>query len=426
MNLRILPNDQLALLADQRTRMASKGEVDFVVSLGSILLRVRALVMDNLQAECFGGTTFHADNDIEARIKSGTISIHGKFTVSQANPMVDMQVFSPTQESCAISQNKTNSTQNIKPDASYLADNYYHLSAISLPTNQFVFPSDYLKIPVPAHLSRLNHLSITPSFPTAYESSHWQPQICDVKDGHAMFKNTSNAPLFAKQYSHFRPHSVVLTDIKNLSASSSNSLLCSANPIDSSQYDDRQELALTPEDLCSLISINKTIMSLSQIKTLNSIIVDNCNVFNNDLSCGYNHHAGRFYADFSFVNKPPPTRVFVPQFNKRCLDLQQAKCDELEKQGVLVDPKLHDITVVHVSPSWIQQKGRARHKQLQECTLDELRFITAFNTLNDFIRPKPSTSCSASTIFKFLARWKYHIYADLNNSYFQLHVKKSL
>ena len=134
-----------------------------------------------------------------------------------------------------------------------------------------------------------------------------------------MFKNTSNAPLFAKQYSHFRPHSVLLTDIKNLSASSSNSLLCSANPIDSSQCDARQELALTPEDLCSLISINKTIMSLSQIKTLNSIIVDNCNVFNNDLSCGYNHHTGRFYADFSFVNKPPPTRVFVPQFKKDVL-----------------------------------------------------------------------------------------------------------
>ena len=30
------------------------------------------------------------------------------------------------------------------------------------------------------------------------------------------------------------------------------------------------------------------------------------------------------------------------------------------------------------------------------------------------------------SIFKFLSRWKYHIFADLNNSYFQLHVKKHL
>ena len=38
MGLNILPNDQLALLADQRTRMASRGEVDFIASIGGILL----------------------------------------------------------------------------------------------------------------------------------------------------------------------------------------------------------------------------------------------------------------------------------------------------------------------------------------------------------------------------------------------------
>ena len=104
----------------------------------------------------------------------------------------------------------------------------------------------------------------------------------------------------------------------------------------------------------------------------------------------------------------------------------QAKCDQLEAQGVLVDPKLHDVTVLHVSPSWIQQKGRAKHKSLQECSLDELRFITAFNVLNDSIRSKPTSSCSANSIFMFLAKWKWHIFADLNNSYFQLPVKKHL
>ena len=95
-------------------------------------------------------------------------------------------------------------------------------------------------------------------------------------------------------------------------------------------------------------------------------------------------------------------------------------------QGVLVDPKIHNIPIFHVSPSWIQQKGRAKHKPLQECSLDELRFITAFNTLNEYIRPKPTTSCTANAILMFLARWKFHIYADLDNSYFQLPVQKKL
>ena len=50
----------------------------------------------------------------------------------------------------------------------------------------------------------------------------------------------------------------------------------------------------------------------------------------------------------------------------------------------------------------------------------------AFNTLNDSTRPKPTSSCSAVSIFLFLARWKHHAFADLNNSYFQLPVKQSL
>ena len=91
-----------------------------------------------------------------------------------------------------------------------------------------------------------------------------------------------------------------------------------------------------------------------------------------------------------------------------------------------MDPKVYGIPILHVSPSWVQQKGRAKHKSLPECSIDELRFITAFHSLNDTIRPKISTSCSPKTIFNFLSRWKFHIFADLNNSYFQLPVKKSL
>ena len=175
-----------------------------------------------------------------------------------------------------------------------------------------------------------------------------------------------------------------------------------------------------------MITVNQQIMSEEQVQRLHSINTSYRAVYNSDLSTGYNHSAGQFFADFQFSNKPPPTRVYVPQYNRKCTDMQQAKCDELEAQVVLVDPKAHNIPVFHVSPSWIQQKGRAKHKQLQECSLDELRFITAFNTLNSYIRPKPTGSCSVNTIMMFLARWKYHIFADLNNSYFQLPVKKKL
>ena len=98
LNLQIHPNNQLALLADQKTRMASLGEIDIVVCFVNIQLRLRALVMKDLQSECFGGTTFHVDNQIEANIKDGVMLLHGKFTVQQSNPQVDIQPFPPPTE----------------------------------------------------------------------------------------------------------------------------------------------------------------------------------------------------------------------------------------------------------------------------------------------------------------------------------------
>ena len=40
LGITILPNNQLALLADQKTRMASLGEVDFIVLIQGIQLRL--------------------------------------------------------------------------------------------------------------------------------------------------------------------------------------------------------------------------------------------------------------------------------------------------------------------------------------------------------------------------------------------------
>ena len=81
LGVNIQPNNQLALLADQKTRMSSLGEIDIVINIDNILMRLRALVMRNLQAECFGGTTFHVDNKLTADIGRGVMSVHGKFVV---------------------------------------------------------------------------------------------------------------------------------------------------------------------------------------------------------------------------------------------------------------------------------------------------------------------------------------------------------
>ena len=61
-------------------------------------MRLRALVMQQLQAECFGGTTFHVDNKIETNIKDGLLLIHGKFVLQQSNLQKYMPNFPPPAE----------------------------------------------------------------------------------------------------------------------------------------------------------------------------------------------------------------------------------------------------------------------------------------------------------------------------------------
>ena len=454
--------------------------------------------MKNLQVDCFGGTTFHVDNDIEARIKTGTISIQGKYIVHQSNPSwipstnpAQCQYLVPTSclhksdqaKSCSMSipkkshrklpllQNshrklplpqelhrKSPLLQNRHCKLSPPQKSHYKLSppqknhcklflndgrendtanqqaktqlngseppklhAISLPTSSVIYPNDYLEIPLPKEATSLNYVSITPSFQTAYDDSKWQPQICRVLNGRALFHNYYNLPLVAKKFSHFRPNLVTACELTSATGSNDRERL--PNKCDPTNVVPN---VLNVESMINAMIVNKSVMSSDQLSRLKLINLNHLQVFDGNLKGGYNHKSGQFYADFIFSNKPPPTKVFVPQYNRKCSDLQQAKCDELEAQGVLVDPKLHDISVLHVSPSWIQQKGRAKDKNLQDCSLDELRFITAFNTLNDSIRPKPTKSCSSNAIFLFLARWKHHIFGDFNNSYFQLHVKKSL
>ena len=124
------------------------------------------------------------------------------------------------------------------------------------------------------------------------------------------------------------------------------------------------------------------------------------------------------------MSRPPPHRLWAPQFNRKCQGLLQQKCDQLERQTVLVDPIKHGITVSDVSPSFIQQKGRAKHKKLDDCILEELRFITCYNVINDSIRPLQYRSNSQDDILKFIARHKYIIHGDLMNSYFQIKVRK--
>jgi hypothetical protein len=165
------------------------------------------------------------------------------------------------------------------------------------------------------------------------------------------------------------------------------------------------------------ISVNKEVLTQPQLQRLQDIHEKNAAAFDSDLSTGYNHASGKYFANLRFKedSRPEAKSLDVPQYNRQCASLQQALMDRLEQQNVLVNPHDHGIEVRSVSPSWVIQKGSAKTKSLRDCTIDELRWVVAFNNLNMHLLPKPAKVSSLTKAVKFLACWKFHILADLHN-----------
>lgn len=390
----IKPNNQLALLADDKTRMASLGEVDISLTRGPITARLRALVMENLQADCFGGTTFHHDNDVQPRIKSRQIKILNKYVLQQTNEQLPL----PTQTTPSPTSNQI--TLTTRPSHTFLKppspSPLYPDESVALTYKDKLLPSEDF-----VTLQPLENLK------------QWEPQICPVINRSVIYTNHTRRPLMSDKTSKF---------------------LClpASIPSPTSQIPDLSRppppIHRVSSELTKIIesNTNTSCLTESQRNLLRDIHLQNSVVFDSDLTEGYNGSAGKFFATLNFKTEQKPESKIcpIPLYNHKCANLQQQVMDELEKQGVLVDPLEHNIKVTKLSPSFILQKGRAKHKKLEDCTVDEIRWVVGFNSLNDDLLPRPSKPTSGRNILTFLAKHRYHIHADLFNSYFQIPVRK--
>lgn len=382
----ILPNNQLALLADDKTRMTSLGEIDIKLQRGSLEVRLKALVMEKLQADCFGGTTFHYENDVQAKIRSREIKVN-KHTFPQTNEHLHLP-----EPSASLS------TSVVKlPSHTFL-----HLNKLTT-----VLPNGIINIPFKD--KRMPDQCTVAVQPT--NNPAWPPQICPVIANSISYTNNTNTPLVGDKTTKFLCLPLTSENIKPNFSVPPPSLPSTSEP-------NYSQIILK--------NTNKDILNPCQLQRLAEIHTINSHAFNANLTDGYNGKSGKFQAALNFKSEQLPTskQCPVPLYNHKCLALQQQLMDSLEQQGVLVDPQTHNIQVKKVSPSFILQKGRAKHKKLEECSLDDIRWVVAFNNLNDDLLPKPSKQTSGRNVLTFIAKHRFHIHADLYNSYFQIPVRK--
>ena len=272
--------------------------------------------------------------------------------------------------------------------------------------------------PIPCNLPDVAKVLVLPPTPppqSPSKLSEWPAQICDVAQGSALYTNETKSPLLHGKNTHFRLLPMAEEPLKP-------PLSCPVNLLASSVIKQPAD-----NDILSQIAINTSALTPAQVSRLHSLHRKHIKAFNEDMSGGFKDAENPYYASFGFrdENRTPPAKDWAPQFSRKCRDLMQAKCDELEQQGIMADPsKLPNCNVRMVSPTFIQQKARAKHKPLADCALDEVRYITCFNALNDSIHPIPGRSSVYNDIIKFCGRKKFRIHADLTNSYFQVKVHK--
>ena len=124
----------------------------------------------------------------------------------------------------------------------------------------------------------------------------------------------------------------------------------------------------------------------------------------------YNGAFGRVSTQINFTSIPPSNlKSYLPKYSHEMLKVLGEKMDNLESWGVLRRPEDLGIIPEFVVPSLLvpkQEKG-------------EFRLVTDFTSLNKYIKKLATISPSIQEAKEKIAKYKYHVFLDLSNYYYQ-------
>ena len=323
------------------------------------------------------------ENDIIQRPAKNIITVHGKYTIYQTNT----NVTTPNPNSSALI---TLAKLNIKQSV--------------------ILPDQHISIPIPKHISA-DVIIIEPRIDNRI--NHWpQPEILKVECQNINLYNRSQDPICIGKDVHLLGITPCIeintSEIETKPHTKTNNI----------QHRENHVLTVNTK-------INTKILNHEQIDRLKKIHETHKDVFNGCLD-GYNGKFGKHTVSLQWADntRPKPTKVYKPNWSSTKDKILQDKIDQLTEMGVLADPYEHEVQIKCIHPCFIQKKGRAAHKQIEDCNLSEIRFLTAPNAVNEKCRQVQSAVPDQNEIFRFIANNPFIIYADLYESFFQNHLNK--
>ena len=387
---KIHPNGQLSKLGDGKTKLKSLGEIHECFFRNSWKVKFDAIVCEELSSPFIGGTPFLKDNGIEQDLVRNVIHVNNRKVTVQPTDPISLIPKAPIlgEQDIKVTENNSASTKRFK-------------CSVLLPGQEVAVAmekKDGTEVYVESGL---------------HNEINWpKPQIETVKNGKIHLLNSETYPIVLGK---------VVKSCQILSTEE-------AEEENTSYY----KYLPTNSNISTETKDNIQFIKVFDIKSENVKVLLNeahekfRNVFNKDLSQGYNGFYGSHecHLNWATAERPSANKVRVPSYEHDLKVLQQQLMDDLTDQGVLLIPQEHGITVQAVCASFVQRKQRAKDKAKVNLTKDDLRLLINFGPVNDKIKPVPIHVPKTEDVLIMMGRWKHIIIFDLYNAYYQNHMSK--
>ncbi len=362
--------------------MEACGETNIIVTRGSLSLQLQAVVVKDLDCDILAGVPFMKLNNIVLDLPGEAIVISNK-RISYSSPQPDLH------------------SANIRRSQSFLLR----------PTRkEVILPGEYIELKTPTTLDD-ETVAIEPRYDSC-EDVWIKPTLTKAVDGFIRIPNLTSSPVSVSKHQHLIQvyHTTTPEELDTSPTDLDAAHMAPKHPKSTRRYS-----ISSAEAHSSLIVVDPDKqLTTSEKQAFINMHKRYDNVFNGNIGC-YNDASGhvRAYINMGPV-EPPVHKARLPSYNSDKMHLLQKKMDELEELGVLARPEDVDVTVEHVSPSFLIKKPDGSH-----------RLVTAFTTIGTYAKPIISQPTSTDDVLRFLAKYKYIIKSDMTKQFFQLPMRKN-
>lgn len=403
--------NQLALQADGVTRMHVRGEVKETFLRGKMNFTFHALVVDKLSdATILGGMNFLVENQIDQQPSKHRIVVQDKFYVEETLP-----------------QSKIESEKKSFP--------------VKIPAKKkSILPGQSLKLDLPCNVDNPPNATFMLETDQANKRDTWLLQeVESVNRTISVTNHTRDPYILGKDQDTFL---LKIRPVSNLKKNPDQEM-----PSFNAQKEfEKKECTmhyfqriatitkkppfvkpdLNEKELISKIFIQPKVMNEAQQKKCFSILNENLEVFDNDVSQGYNNFSGELDVNWNWLNNqlPPPNILKHPTYsNTQMKMLLQDKIDFMESQNICMKAHLLGTPIQYASLPMLVPKSSLK-TVTGNPTHVNYRFVTLFNKLNEYIASEPSQPDNIDETLYDVGQWKYIIVGDLSNSFHQRWIAK--